>query len=267
MERLLSDYNPKSITIFSRDERKQYMMREEYPDSRIVFVIGDIRDYHSISQVILNKDVVINCAAMKHVPISEHYPFEAVKTNVIGTENIISAIQEHNTGVKVVVGVSTDKVVTPSGAYGMSKALSEKMFINANIRCPSTRFVIVRFGNIRGSSCSVIPLFQRQIDNGGPVTITDDRMTRYMIDKKKAADTIFDAIHLAAPGEIYIPDIPLIKISDLADEMIAGRPIKKVVVGARPGENIEELLVSPNEKQIVVRKNGYFVIPFHMGGL
>ena len=161
---------------------------------KLQFWIGDVRDLNSVASALRDVDVVVNAAAMKQVPTCEYYPYEAVRTNIEGAENIVCAIQKHNLKVETVVGVSTDKACKPVNAMGMTKAIQERIFIQGNMRCPNTRFVCVRYGNVLASRGSVIPLFHQQIRNGGPVTITTPEMTRFLLSLHDAVDTIFAAI-------------------------------------------------------------------------
>src|SRR5438105_11920620 len=211
--------DPAKIIVLSRDEAKQHAIRVEYqrrssPTDEVIydnsskklqFRIGDIRDFHSVASALREADVVFNAAALKQVPTCEYFPFEAVQTNVGGAENIVRAIQELRLPVQVVVGVSTDKACKPVNAMGMTKALQERIFVQANMRCQSTRFVCVRYGNVLASRGSVIPLFHEQIRQGGPVTITTRDMTRFLLSLEQAADTVFGALIDALHGETYVP--------------------------------------------------------------
>src|SRR5882762_11085485 len=221
---------PREIIVFSRDEAKQHDMRlrykqkptatEEiiYHNSRelLSFRIGDVRDSHSVESVLRNVDIVFNAAALKQVPTCEYFPFEAVRTNIEGAENIVRAIQQSGLPVQTVVGISTDKACKPINAMGMTKAIQERVFIQANLRYPGTCFVCVRYGNVLASRGSVIPLFLDQIRNGGPVTITTAKMTRFLLSLDNAVDTIFAAVQGASPGETYIPRVPSARITDIA---------------------------------------------------
>ena len=169
------------------------------------FRIGDVRDFGSIASALRDADVVVNAAAMKQVPACEYIPSEAVLTNKLGAENIVRAIQEHTLLVETVVGISTDKACKPVNAMGMTKALQERIFIHGNLRCPGTRFVCVRYGNVLASRGSVIPLFHEQIRAGGPVTITTADMTRFLISLDDAVDTVFAALTKAGPGRDFRP--------------------------------------------------------------
>jgi FlaA1/EpsC-like NDP-sugar epimerase len=265
---------PAKIIIFSRDEAKQHFMRLQYEKQvaatdeiiysnfkRVLeFRIGDVRDYPSVAGVLREADVVINAAALKQVPTCEYFPYEAVRTNVGGAENIVRAIQEHTLLVDTVVGVSTDKACKPVNAMGMTKALQERIFIQANLRCPQTRFICVRYGNVLASRGSVIPLFLEQIRSGGPLTITTPEMTRFLLSLDDAVDTVFAAVLSGKPGETYIPRAHTARMVDVATALIGGRPIPQVVTGIRPGEKLHEILVSEEESHRTVERDMYYVI-------
>jgi UDP-glucose 4-epimerase len=204
--------------------------------------------------------VVVNGGGFKQVPTCEYFPYEAVRTNVLGAENIVRAIQEFSLPIDTVIGVSTDKACKPVNVMGMSKALQERVFIQANMRCPSTRFVCVRYGNVLASRGSVIPLFRDQIVRGGPVTVTTVEMTRFLMSLDEAVDTIFAAFQTAAPGEIYVPLAPSARVIDVALALIADLQIKIVVTGIRPGEKIHEVMVSEEEAHRTIRRNGWYVV-------
>jgi FlaA1/EpsC-like NDP-sugar epimerase len=265
---------PAKIIVFSRDEAKQYFMRLEfqhraaatdeitYRDFQQVleFRIGDIRDFGSIASALRDADVVINAAAMKQVPICEYFPAEAVKTNILGAENIVRAIQEHTLLIETVVGISTDKACKPVNAMGMTKAIQERVFIQGNMRCPGTRFVCVRYGNVLASRGSVIPLFHEQIAKGGPVSITTLDMTRFLLSLDDAVDTVFAAIRHAQPGEIFVPRAPSARVVDIATALIGDRPVEQVVTGIRPGEKIHEILVSDEEAHRTVERGRWYAV-------
>jgi FlaA1/EpsC-like NDP-sugar epimerase len=252
---------PDTLTVFSRDEAKQHFMRVEY-QSRVAatdeiiyrnfqkvlqFYIGDVRDFHSLAGVLRNADVVINAAALKQVPTCEYFPWEAVQTNIGGAENIVRAIQEHGLRIETVVGVSTDKACKPVNVMGMTKAIQERVFVQANIRCPNTKFLCVRYGNVLASRGSVIPLFHEQIRSGGPVTVTTPEMTRFLLSLDDAVDTIFAAIRSGSKGQTFIPRAPTARIIDVARALIGDRKIEILVTGIRPGEKIHEILIGDEE--------------------
>ena len=276
VRRLLSGEmgQPAKIIVFSRDEAKQHAMRVAYLHQRVVtdeviyhnfrelleFRIGDVRDFHSVAAVLRGVDVVFNAAALKQVPTCEYFPFEAVTTNIAGPENIVRAIQEHELPVETVIGISTDKACKPVNVMGMTKAIQERVFIQANMRCPNTRFVCVRYGNVLASRGSVIPLFHDQIRGGGPVTITTTDMTRFLLSLDQAVDTVFAALSEARRGETYIPRVPSALVVDIAESLIGGRPIKTEVTGIRPGEKVHEILVSEEECHRSVDRGSYYAI-------
>jgi UDP-glucose 4-epimerase len=204
--------------------------------------------------------VIFNAAALKQVPTCEYFPYEAVQTNIGGPENIIRAIREHNLPVQIVVGVSTDKACKPVNVMGMTKAIQERVFIRANLDCPTTRFVCVRYGNVLASRGSVIPLFHEQIRNGGPVTITSAEMTRFLLSLDQAVDVIFAALRYANRGETYIPRVPTAKIVDVATALVGDNAIKTTVTGIRPGEKLHEVLVSEEEAHRTIARGDYYVI-------
>lgn len=265
---------PKKIIIFSRDEAKQHAMRVEYMNKEhvtdeviyhnferlLAFQIGDVRDFHSIAAALRNVDVVFNTAALKQVPTCEYFPFQSVMTNIEGPENIIRAIQEHELPVETVVGISTDKACKPVNVMGMTKAIQERIFIQGNMRCPHTRIICVRYGNVLASRGSVIPFFHDQIKSGGPVTITTSDMTRFLLSLNQAVDTIFAALRDAKRGETFIPRVPSALITDLAALLIGERSIEIVVTGVRPGEKIHEILVSEEESHRTIERGDYYAI-------
>ena len=265
---------PSSIVVFSRDEAKQHAMRLAYQSRKaatdeviyrnfeqiLQFQIGDVRDYHSVSAVLHNADIVLNAAALKQVPSCEYFPFEAVQTNIVGPHNIVQAIRENKLLIEAVVGVSTDKACEPVSVMGMTKAIHERILVQANMDYPATRFICVRYGNVLASRGSVVPLFHEQIRSGGPVTITTTDMTRFLISLDQAVDTIFAALRGAKRGETYVPRAPSARITDLVDVLIGDRPITTRVIGIRPGEKIHEILVSEEESHRAIKRGDYYAI-------
>lgn len=252
---------PERIVVFSRDEAKQHQMRlafsnlaeatEEiaFPnyEQMLEFRIGDVRDRHSVAAAIRDADVVVHAAALKQVPNGEYFPYEAVRTNIEGVENIVRAIHELALDVEVVVGVSTDKACKPVNAMGMTKAIQERVLVEANIRCPRTRFVCVRYGNVLMSRGSVIPLFLAQAARGETLTVTTPEMTRFLLTLDQAVDSVLATIESARPGETFIPRIPAARVEDVARHLAAPRGLDVVFTGARPGEKTHEILVSEEE--------------------
>ncbi len=265
---------PQSVVVFSRDEAKQHEMRMEYLNRRSVtedvmyhnferklqFKIGDVRDFHSIAQALTSIDIVFNAAALKQVPACEYFPYEAVRTNIDGAENIVRAIKELQLKIETVVAISTDKACKPTNVMGMTKAIQERIFLTANIDCPKTRFVAVRYGNVLASRGSVVPLFIDQIEVGGPITITDKNMTRFLLTLDQAVDTVFEALQFAEAGETYIPKIKAARIIDVVSALIGKKKIEIKETGVRPGEKLHEVLVSQEESLRTISRGNYFAI-------
>ena len=263
---------PKEVIVFSRDEDKQYAMQLEWKSLKVAtddvmyynaealsFRIGDVRDYESVVRAVKEADIIINAAALKQVPVGEYFPWESVKTNILGAQNIIRALMENENDVRTVMAISTDKACKPVNTYGMCKAIQERLIVEANLIYPKTRFICVRYGNVAGSRGSVIPLFQEQIRNGGPVTITSKEMTRFILTLDTATSIIFEALRSARAGDIYVPDLPSANILDLAEVMIGKRNIEIKIIGMRPGEKIHEILISEEEIPRTIRRGDYYV--------
>ena len=265
---------PQSVVVFSRDEAKQHEMRMEYLNRRSVtedvmyhnfertlqFKIGDVRDFHSVAQALTNVDIVFNAAALKQVPACEYFPYEAVRTNIEGAENIVRAIKELRLNIETVVAISTDKACKPTNVMGMTKAIQERIFLTANIDCPKTRFVAVRYGNVLASRGSVVPLFLDQIEAGGPITLTDKKMTRFLLTLDQAVDTVFEAMQFAEAGETYIPKIKAALIADVVSALVGKKKIEVKETGVRPGEKLHEVLVSQEESLRTISRGDYFAI-------
>jgi FlaA1/EpsC-like NDP-sugar epimerase len=274
LSRLLKERDtPSKIVIFSRDELKQHNMRLQYLNQPtatdeiiynnfkdlVKFKIGDIRDYHSVIKALDGVDIIFNTAAIKQIPVAEYNPIEAIKTNVLGVQNIINAISEFKLPVETFVGISTDKACKPINAYGMTKALMERMVISANLDS-KTRYVLCRYGNVMISRGSVIPLFKEQIKNGKEVTLTTKDMTRFMMNLDQAVDTVFATYAYAKRGEIYIPKIKSARIEDVALSMIGDKQIPITIIGIRPGEKQHEILIASEEMANVLKLKDYYVI-------
>jgi len=263
---------PEEVTVFSRDEVKQHEMRLAhmhrsaatddvvFEPARLHFRIGDVRDLRSISAALREADVVFHAAALKQVPACEYAPFEAIQTNVLGAENLTTAIREQSLEVEAVIGVTTDKACKPVNVMGMTKALQERILSRANLDPGPTRFLTARYGNVLASRGSVVPLFHDQIRNGGPVTITTPEMTRFLISLDDAVDTVFAALTEGEPGETYVPRAPAARITDLAAALIGDRGIETEIVGVRPGEKTHEVLVSEEEAPRTVIRGDFLAI-------
>ncbi len=251
------------IRIFSRDEKKQDDMRRFYNDRRIKFYIGDVRNEASIRSAMVGVDFVFHAAALKQVPSCEFFPVEALKTNALGTDNVLDAAEKY--GVKRVVTLSTDKAVYPINAMGITKALMEKIMIarSRNNNPKEQVFCGTRYGNVMASRGSVIPLFVEQIKNGQPLTITDPGMTRYMMTLDDAVDLVLFAFEHAQPGDIFVQKAPAATIETLAMALLelyqASNPIK--VIGTRHGEKLYETLLTREEKVKAIDMGNYFRIP------
>lgn len=264
VETVIKNYKPKKLIIFSRDELKQYEMSQKFPPEKYDFMryfIGDVRDYNRLEMALRGVDIIIHAAALKHVPIAEYNPFECIHTNVIGAENIVRASLRN--GVKQVLALSTDKAVSPINLYGASKLAAEKIFVAANnIRGDDpTLFSVVRYGNVVGSRGSVVPFFKKLINEGAPsLPITDMEMTRFWITLQQGVDFVLSNLALMLGGEIFIPKIPSMKISALAEAMQPG--IKTHVIGIRPGEKLHESMLTADESfQTVECDDRYVLLP------
>lgn len=275
VRRLLAmEHGPEHVTVLSRDEAKQHDMRlalrgrdtatDEVlfrdAEQRVGFQIGSVTDPNAVRRALDGVDLVVHAAALKQVPTCEYFPLEAVRTNVEGAAVLASVIARERIPVRAVVGVSTDKACKPVNVMGMTKALQERVLVEANLQSVDTRFVLARYGNVMGSRGSVIPLFRDQVRRGGPVTVTTPEMTRFSMSLDQAVDTVLAALVGAAPGETYIPLVPSARVIDIARAVIGERRIPIEVVGVRPGEKIHEVLVSEEESARTVRRDGHLVV-------
>ncbi len=257
---LLEKYDPKEIVIFSRGELQQVLMQRKFKNPKIKYIIGDVRDYDAVNFATKNIDYVFHMAALKHVPICEDQPQEAIKTNIIGTNNIVNACILN--GVKKVIDVSTDKAVEPINLYGMTKSVGEKVIIQANDLSEHTRFVCIRGGNVMGSNGSVIPYFIDQIKAGGPITITDLRMTRFFLTLEEAIDLLFKAAEDSIGGETFVMNMPACYITEVAEILMEEYGTVEITeIGGRPGEKLDEMLISKHESPLsYCYDENYFVI-------
>lgn len=261
-KKLLELYNPKKIIIFSRGELQQVLMQRKFNSPKIHYVIGDVRDYEAVKFATIGVDYIFHLAALKHVPICENQPQEAIKTNINGTTNIINAAILNK--VKKVIDVSTDKAVDPINLYGMTKAVGEKVIIQANELTDHTRFICIRGGNVMGSNGSVIPFFIEQIKNGGPITLTDFNMTRFFLTLEEAIDLLFKAATVSLGGETFVMNMPSCNILDMAKVLMNKYGTVEIKeVGSRPGEKLDEVLISKNESNLsyCFDSNYYVILP------
>jgi UDP-N-acetylglucosamine 4,6-dehydratase/5-epimerase len=258
---LLTEERVRRIAIFSRDELKQHQMRAEFnEDPRLRWFLGDVRDIERLKRALHNVDYVFHAAALKQVDTGEYNPMEFIKTNVLGSQNVIDA--SISTGVKRVVALSTDKASSPINLYGATKLTADKLFIAANNYSHSygTTFSVVRYGNVMGSRGSVIPFFKQLANEGKPLPITDLRMTRFWISIEQAVHFVIASLEIMMGGELYVPRIPSMKIVDLANAVAPGAKLEEV--GMRPGEKLHEEMISADDsRRTVILENRYVVSP------
>lgn len=260
LERFI-DSNIKEIRIFSRDEKKQDDMRKKYGNDKIKFNIGDVRDYNSVLNVVRGSDYIFHSAALKQVPSCEFFPLEAVKTNVLGTENVLEAAI--NSNVKKVVCLSTDKAVYPINAMGISKAMMEKVIIAKSRNVSSTIICATRYGNVMASRGSVIPLFAKQIHDNKPLTITDPSMTRFMMTLSDAVDLVIFAFENGNSGDIFVQKAPAATIEVLVKalkKLLDASHIKDSIIGTRHGEKLYEVLLSKEEMMVAQDIGSYYKV-------
>ncbi len=257
----LKNLNPKRIVIYSRDELKQYEARLRFNDDpRLRWFIGDIRDQHRLKRAMHGVEYVVHAAALKQVDTAEYNPFEYVQTNIIGSQNVIEA--SIDTGVRKVVALSTDKASSPLNLYGATKLAADKLFQSANHYAAGyeTRFSVVRYGNVMGSRGSVIPFFRKLIEEGKPLPITDSRMTRFWITLPQAVQFVVDSFDLMRGGELYVPRIPSMKITDLVEALSPNA--ETFDIGIRPGEKLHEEMISEDDSRRTLRlEDRYAVLP------
>ncbi|APT49911.1 MULTISPECIES: SDR family NAD(P)-dependent oxidoreductase [Bacillus] len=263
----LTSCSPKKVIVFSKDDSKQYMMKNEYADHpNVVFALGDVRDASRVKQLVKGVDIIFHAAALKQVPTCEDNPFEAVQTNIIGGQHVIEAALEHE--VSHVVNISTDKAVSPTNAMGATKLISEKLFSQANESIPNqkTRFCSVRFGNVLGSRGSVIPIMLQQLLNEKPLTVTDPHMTRFFMSIEEAVSLTLQAAIMMKGGETFILKMESLQLADLlkafheyAAQINAKSP-DVLVVGKRPGEKLHEELTFPHEADALFEHEQFYAI-------
>lgn len=254
--------NVETIRIFSRDELKQVQMQFEFKDKRLRYLIGDVRDKERLSRALEDVDIVIHAAALKQMPVAEYNPFEAIKTNVIGSQNLIETCLDND--VETVLAVGTDKAVSPINTYGATKLLMERLFVSANFYKGNhrTKFICVRYGNVLGSRGSIVPIFVNQIKSGKKITITDPLMTRFTITMEQALELIFRALKNSHGGEIFIPKLNAYRVGDIKDAILdlMKSSLETEIISIRAGEKIHESLVSYDELRNTFEKNGDYVI-------
>lgn len=257
---ILNTYKPKRLIVFSRDELKQFEMTQTFSPEKydcMRYFIGDVRDKERLYRAFRGVDYVIHAAALKQVPAAEYNPTECIRTNIVGAENIINAAAD--LGVKKVVALSTDKAVAPVNLYGATKLCSDKLFVAANafVAC-DTVYSVVRYGNVMGSRGSVIPFFIDKREEGGPLPITDMRMTRFWITLEESVKMVLNAFTMSGGGEVFVPKIPSMRITDLAEAIAPGMPT--VEVGIRPGEKLHETMITAEDSRHTIDIGKYYVI-------
>jgi UDP-N-acetylglucosamine 4,6-dehydratase len=257
-EIMLMDFQPKKLIIFSRDELKQYEMQAAgFNHKSMRYFIGDVRDRERLMRAMHGVDIVVHAAALKQVPACEYNPMEAIKTNIMGTSNVMEAALD--AGVKKVLGLSTDKAVNPINLYGATKLAAEKLTIQSNAYAAgsATRYSCVRYGNVVGSRGSVVPVFLKQRESG-KVTITDDRMTRFWLSLDQGVRFVISCIEQMEGGEVFVPKIPSMNVADLGKAIAPNAKIE--IIGIRPGEKLHEVMISEDESRHTVELEKMFVV-------
>ncbi len=264
VETLLTQYKPRRLVVFSRDELKQYEMQQDFGPERysaMRYFIGDVRDRDRLTMAMSDIDIVIHAAALKQVPVAEYNPMECLRTNVWGAENVMRAALDN--GVEKVIALSTDKAANPINLYGASKLASDKIFVAANNISgkAGTRFAVVRYGNVVGSRGSVVPFFQKLVAQGAKeIPITDERMTRFWITLQQGVDFVLSSLEMMHGGEIFVPRIPSMKVVDVARALAPKLPHK--IVGIRPGEKLHEIMVTADDGRATIElKDRYIIEP------
>jgi UDP-N-acetylglucosamine 4,6-dehydratase/5-epimerase len=257
VRRLFAKHRPNRVVVYSRDELKQFEMAQRFTQNELRFFIGDVRDLARLERALKGIDFVVHAAALKQVPAAEYNPIECIKTNVIGAENVINACL--NQGVKRAIALSTDKAVSPINLYGATKLCSDKLFVAANHLAgkEGTRFSVVRYGNVIGSRGSVVPFF-KECSKTGKLPITDPRMTRFWIRLEDGADFVQEALSIMRGGEIFIPKVASMRITELAAAICAC--CKQETVGIRPGEKLHELLIARDDAKHTLEFDSFYVI-------
>lgn len=259
VRKIISQSSPRKIIVYSRDELKQYEMQQVFNGPEMRYFIGDVRDVVRLKQAMSGVDYVIHAAALKHVPAAEYNPMECIKTNIHGSENVISAAID--SGVKRVIALSTDKAANPINLYGATKLAADKLFVAGNniVGSSQTRFSVVRYGNVIGSRGSVVPFFRNLVANGAQdIPITDVRMTRFWITLDQGIEFVFQSFNRMQGGEIFVPKIPSMRIVDLADAIAPGLPHR--VIGIRPGEKLHEIMCPSDDSHLTLEFNDHYVV-------
>ena len=256
---ILDAHSPERIVVFSRDELKQYEMREQFKDEpRLRFFLGDIRDRHRLERAMRGIDFVVHAAALKQVDTAEYNPFEFIATNISGSQNVVEASLD--AGVSRVIALSTDKASSPINLYGATKLVADKLFQSANHYAgnQATRFSVVRYGNVLGSRGSVVPFFRKLAESGEPLPITDPRMTRFWISLPQAVQFVIRSFEIMQGGEVFVPKIPSMKITDLAEAVSSGSPTTSSEI--RPGEKLHEEMISEDDSRRTLELDDRYVI-------
>lgn len=259
VQTILKNHCPKKIIIYSRDELKQYEMAQIFSDKKMRYFIGDVRDKERLMSAMRGVDICIHAAALKHVPIAEYNPMECIKTNINGASNVIEAALVN--GTERIIALSTDKAANPINLYGATKLCSDKLFITANnIKGTQiAKFSVVRYGNVVGSRGSVIPLFRRLVLEGAnQIPITDEKMTRFWITLEQGVKFVLDSLERMQGGEIFVPKIPSMKITDLAKSLAPNLPIK--IIGIRAGEKLHETMIPKDDSHLALEFEDFFII-------
>ena len=263
IRRILQDDEVNKVIVFSRDELKQFEMQSIFKSSKLRYFLGDVRDFQRLKQATDGVDVIIHAAAIKQIPAAEYNPMEAIKTNILGAENIVNVAIAN--GVEKVLALSTDKAANPANLYGATKLCSDKLMVAGNILAGKhpTRFAVVRYGNVLGSRGSVIPFFQEQ-QKLGALPITDIRMTRFWLTIEEGVQFVLDSLERMQGGEIFVPKIPSFKVIDVAKVVAPDTPTK--IIGIRPGEKLHEVMITEDDSNFTVEFEKYYAIlaPFLM---
>jgi len=257
VEKLLKDDLVKKVIVFSRDELKQFEMQSLYSSSKLRYFLGDVRDFQRLKQATDGVDVIVHAAAIKQIPAAEYNPMEAIKTNIIGAENIVNVAIEN--GIERVVALSTDKAANPANLYGATKLCSDKLMVAGNILAGSriTKFAVVRYGNVLGSRGSVIPFFKEQAPNGS-LPITDTSMTRFWLTIEEGVSFVLDSLERMKGGEIFVPKIPSFKVIDVAEVVSPKTPLR--IIGIRPGEKLHEVMITEDDSNYTLEFDSFYAI-------